>query len=224
MAENIFARVKRIVSGSVEDVVDSMERSGGEAVMREAIREVDRALDEARVEMGRAAAAKAQAARQIQMVSAKFDELTAKAKFAVEQNREELAEAAIARQVDLEARTPILDSARKDAEVEEERLRACIAALEARKREMEADLAAFLAAKRETTTGAAASVKGDAPDRRVERAQQAFDRGMNGAGGVTSAGAPDPDTAKKLAELETLARHQKINDRLASLKASVRHA
>ena len=225
MAENIFARVKRIVSGGVEDVVDSMEKAGGEAVMREAIREVDRALDEARAEMGKAAAVKAQAARQIQMVSGKLDELTAKAKFAVEQNRAELAEAAIARQVDLEAQTPILDSARKDAEGEEERLRACVAALAARKREMEADLAAFVAAKREVTTGAvAASIAGDAPDRRVERAQQAFDRGMTGAGGVTGAGAPDHDTAKKLAELETLARRQKINDRISSLKASVQHA
>ncbi len=224
MAENIFIRVKRIVSGGVEDVVDAIEKSGGETVMREAIREVDRALNDARVEMGKAAAKKAQASRQIQMVSAKLNELSAKAKFAVEQNREELAEAAIARQVDLEAQTPILDAVRKDAEVEEERLQACVAALAARKREMEADLTAFLAARREGTTGAAtSSISCDAPHRRVERAQQAFDRGMTGAGGVAGTSAPDHDTAKKLAELETLARREKINDRLSSLKAAVQH-
>jgi len=226
MAEFIFARVRRIVSGGVEDAVDALEKAGGESVMREAIREVDRGLDDARVEMGQAAAKKAQAARQIQMVSAKLDELTAKAKFAVEQNREDLAEAAIARQVDLEAQTPILESARKDAEVEEERLQACVAALAARKREMETDLAAFLAARREARTGAmtgavASAVAGDAPDHRVARAQQAFDRGMTGAGGVAGAGAPDHDTANKLAEIETLARREKINARLSSLKASV---
>ena len=45
MAESIFARVSRLLSATVEDTVDRMEQAGGDAVMREAIREADRAID-----------------------------------------------------------------------------------------------------------------------------------------------------------------------------------
>jgi len=222
MAENIFSRVRRIVSGGVEDLVDSMEKAGGESVMREAIREVDRALDEARVEMGRAAARKAQAARQVQMVGAKLEELTAKAKFALEQRREELAEAAVARQVDLETQIPVLEGAGKEAGEDEERLHACVAALAARKRQMESELAAFVAARREIkAAGCAVTPKEACDNRTIERAQEAFDRGMVHAGGVAGPGAIDPEAAKKLAELETLERSQKIGARMAALKAGM---
>src|SRR5215210_8711063 len=64
VAESIFARVRRIISGSVEDAVDAMERTGGPSVMREAIREVDRAIDDARAEHAAAAARRLQAMRQ----------------------------------------------------------------------------------------------------------------------------------------------------------------
>jgi len=46
MAESIFARVSRLLSATVEDTVDRMEQAGGDAVMREAIREADRAIDQ----------------------------------------------------------------------------------------------------------------------------------------------------------------------------------
>ena len=41
MAESIFMRVRRVISASIEDAVDAMERAGGTSVMREAVREVD---------------------------------------------------------------------------------------------------------------------------------------------------------------------------------------
>ena len=56
MAESIFMRVRRLISASVEDAVDAMERAGGPSVMREAIREVDRAIDEVRAEQEAASA------------------------------------------------------------------------------------------------------------------------------------------------------------------------
>ena len=45
LLESVFARVQRLLSAKVEDTVDRMETAGGEGVMREAIREVDRAID-----------------------------------------------------------------------------------------------------------------------------------------------------------------------------------
>ena len=51
MAESIFTRVSRIFSARVEDAVDRMEQAGGEAVMREAVREADRAIDEVKAQL-----------------------------------------------------------------------------------------------------------------------------------------------------------------------------
>ncbi|PPQ37271.1 hypothetical protein CH337_12920 [Rhodoblastus acidophilus] len=221
MAENILSRVRRLVSGGVEDLIDSMEKAGGESVMREAIREVDRALDDARAETGRAAARKAQAFRQVQMVSAKLKELEGKAKFALEQNREDLAEAAIARQVDLEAQVPVLEAAGCEAGEEEEHLHACVAALAARKRQMEADFAALAAARREASAASGAAADATYDDGIVEKAQRAFDRAMDLAGGAAGPSAIEPKTAKQLAEIEALERSEKINARLTALKADL---
>jgi len=51
MAESIFARVSRLLSATVEDTVDRMEQAGGDGVMREAIREADRAIDQVKAEL-----------------------------------------------------------------------------------------------------------------------------------------------------------------------------
>ncbi|MBA1879007.1 hypothetical protein HLX94_24455, partial [Escherichia coli] len=48
MAESVFLRVRRLLSAKVEDSVDAMERANSDGTMREAIREVDRAMDEVR--------------------------------------------------------------------------------------------------------------------------------------------------------------------------------
>ena len=103
MAESIFARVSRLLSATVEDAVDRMEQAGGDVVMQEAIREADRAIDQVKAERESAMARRLQAARQQKMLTERAEELTAKAKFAVSQGRDDLAEAALSRQIDFEA-------------------------------------------------------------------------------------------------------------------------
>ena len=68
MAESIFARISRLLSASVEDSVDRLEQAGGEAVMREAIREADRAVDQVKAELESVVSHRLQAARQQQML------------------------------------------------------------------------------------------------------------------------------------------------------------
>ena len=46
--------------------------------------------------------------------------------------------------------------------------------------------------------GVVSSAECDKPDRRAERAQQAFDRAMTGAGGVAGVGAPTMTQRKSL--------------------------
>ncbi len=52
MKESITGRVGRIVSSSVNALVDAIENVAPAMVMEEAIREVDAVLDEVRAELG----------------------------------------------------------------------------------------------------------------------------------------------------------------------------
>jgi phage shock protein A len=109
MAESIFARVSRLLSATLEDAVDRMEQAGGDAVMREAIREADRAIDEVKVEHQSTMARRLNAARQQKMLTERVEELTTKATFALKEGREDLAEAALSRQLDFETQAKKLD-------------------------------------------------------------------------------------------------------------------
>jgi phage shock protein A len=219
MAESIFSRVSRLLSATVEDAVDRMEQAGGDAVMREAIREADRAIDEVKAQRESTMARRLQAARQQKMLSERVAELTAKAKFALAEGREDLAEAALSRQVDFEAQAKKLDAVQAQARAEEQRLDDGLAALEARKRQMEDALQAYMASRREASLG------GDGParparsaEKKVDAAEQAFDRAMAGAGGVGFARA-DAETINRVAEIDGLQKSATVAERLAALKA-----
>jgi len=219
MAESIFARISRLLSATVEDAVDRMEQAGGDAVMREAIREADRAIDQVKAELQSTMARRLQAARQHKMVTDRAEELTSKAKFALGEGREDLAEAALSRQVDFEAEAKKLETAQQQAREEEQKLEEGLAALNARKRQMEDALQAYLISRREASLG------GDGPshpdrsaEKKLDKAEQAFERAMAGAGGVGFTRA-DGETINRVAEIDTMQRSATIAERLAALKA-----
>jgi phage shock protein A len=221
MAESIFMRVRRLISASVEDAVDAMERAGGPSVMREAIREVDRAIDEVRAEQEAAAARRLQAMRQQRMFREKLAALDAQARFAISEKREDLAEAAVSRQLDFEAQAERLDTVQTDAAGEASRLEECLVALTTRKTQMEEALAAFETAQRDAALG------GEGPTRptrtresKVRRAEEAFDRAMTAAGGVAGVTRTDAQTAAKVAEIATLQKSAAIAQRMAALRSA----
>jgi phage shock protein A len=219
MAESIFARVSRLLSATVEDAVDRMEQAGGDAVMREAIREADRAIDDVKAEHESTMARRLQAARQQRMLTERAEELTAKARFALGQGREDLAEAALSRQIDFEAHAKELDAVQQQAREEEQRLEDSLAALGARKRQMEDALQAYLVSRREAALGGDGPGRpGRSAEKKVVAAEQAFDRAMAGAGGVGFARA-DADTINRVAELDGMQKSATVADRLAALKA-----
>ena len=217
MSENLYVRVRRLVSANVNDLVDTLEKAQAEAVMKEAIREVDRAAEEVRAELGKAIAKQHHIRRTIEMTAKKIADLRDKAVFAVKQGRDDLAEAAVARMVDLEAQIPVLSAAAEEARAGQLKLEEFVAALGGRKRDMEADLKAFEEARRiaESAMGTISSM----PEQRAGRAQQAFDRTMKSASGLNAA-KPAPGNASQLAELEQMSRAQAIAGRLADLKKS----
>ncbi len=218
MAESIFARVGRLLSATVEDGVDRMEQAGGDAVMRESVREVDRAIDQVNVEHQSVMARRLQAARQQKMLGDRIEELNAKAKFAIEQGRDDLAEAAMSRQVDFETQVKKLDEVQSLAREAEAKYEDNIAALKTRKSQMEDALSAYAVSHHDAALG------GDGPTRngnqieaQVTRAEAAFDRAMTGAGGTGFTRA-DADTINRVAEIDTMHKGSVIAARLAALK------
>lgn len=219
MAESIFLRVRRLLSARVEDSVDMMERADSDSTMRESIRQVDRAIDEVRADQEKAIARRLQAARQQRMFAAKLEELTAKARFAIGEGREDLAEAALSRQVDLEAQIGNLEQMQVSAREEEDRLEENLTALRTRKKQMEEALAAFTIARSEAATGGDGGVESSRHiEKQVENAEAAFDRAMTGAGGVGLTRG-DAEALNRVAELDTLQKRSVVAQRLAALKA-----
>jgi phage shock protein A len=219
MAESIFARVSRLLSATVEDAVDRMEQAGGEAVMREAIREADRAIDEVRAQLESAQARRLNAARHQKMLSERVDELTGKAGFALKEGREDLAEAALSRQVDFEAQAKKLEGVQSQAREEEQRLEDGLTALQARKAQMEEALSAYLTSRREAALGGdGPSRPGRSAEKKVDAAERAFDRAMAGSDGVGLARA-DAQAINGVAEIDRLRKSATVAERLAALRA-----
>lgn len=225
MSEGLISRVKRLVVGSVNDIVDTIESAGPETVMREAIREIDRAADDVRAQLGRVVANRHNANKRLMDANAKHEELSEQARFAVEQSRDDLAEAAITRLLDMEAQVPVLESALKDLSAEQTELESYVTALLARKREMEAELAIFVETRAPSETlepgrAAPAAIHGLNAEQRAEKAASAFSRVLQGASGIAATAGADSATAAKLAELEKVAREHRVQERLAALKAT----
>ena len=226
MKDNLTNRVGRIISGSLNALVDAVENAVPETVMQESIREIDGAIDEVRAELGRVVASKHLAGTRLMEENRKHEELTEKIELAVNQGRDDLAEAAIASQLDIEAQIPVLEATIADCGNQEKELEGYISALQAKKREMQDELKQFRAAQQEAATVAAtgnagATSSGGGVEQRVEKASSAFDRVMENATGVGSAAVgADRKSAAQLAELDDMARRNRIQERLASVKGN----
>ena len=221
MKESLTTRVGRIVSGSVSALVDAVENAVPEAVMEEAIREIDSAIDEVRAELGRVAANKHLANTRLAEENRKHEELGEKVDLAVKEARDDLAEAAIASQLDIEAQIPVLQATVAECGDHETELEGYIQALQAKRREMREDLREYRKSRQEPpgqgvpgAQGGATQVQG-----KVEKAASAFDRVLEEATGMGSTRRPvDRVNAARLAELEELARKNRIQERLAAVK------
>jgi phage shock protein A len=218
MAESVFLRVRRLLSARVEDTVDGMERANSDGTMREAIREVDRAMDEVRRDREAAMTRRLQATRQQEMITEKLAKLTEQARFAIAEGREDLAEGALTRQVDLEAQAERLERLKELSREEEAKLDDSFTALQARKTEMEEALAAFMIARQDASLGGDSGLENKREiETKIRNAEAAFDRAMTGAGGVGFTRG-DAKAINSVAEIETMQKSATVAERLAALK------
>jgi phage shock protein A len=221
MPENIANRVGRIVSASVNSLIDTLEGVSPESVMQESIREIDSAVDDVRAELGTVIASKHLSNKHLSEKNTKHDELSAQISLAMKSERDDLARAGVSEQLDIEAQIPVLENAIIEAAEKEKELEGYLAALLAKSREMDKALKEFLESHRGTevigSDGGSSSHKSSVTSK-VSNATNSFDRVLSRNGVVTSDGKFDHENKAKLQELETLTREHRIEERLAALK------
>lgn len=223
MTDTIASRVTRVIGGSVHALLDAMENTAPEATMAQAIREVDQAIDEVRSELGRVEAVKHVASSSLNKLNTQKETLAEQIDIAMAKGDETLARAGIARQVDIDDQIPVLQRSLQDSVARGNELEGYIAALVAKKREMESALQDFIAAHAAASAPGAqasgASTSGGKVQGKVERAGDAFDRVL-AREGIAGASSPVNADAAKLRELQDMARTHRIDERLAALKAA----
>lgn len=224
MRDKLTNRVGRIISGSLNALLDAVENAVPETVMEEAIREIDGAIDEVRAELGLVVANKHLANSRLLEENRKHEDLSDKIEMAVTENRDDLAEVAIASQLDIEAQIPVLEATVAECGNQEKELESYISALQAKKREMKDELKQFRESRQEAAAisssgGGAAGTRSGGVEARVSKAESAFERVVENTTGLMGRiGTSDKHNAAKLAELEDMSRKNRIQERLAAIK------
>ncbi|MBT8341496.1 MAG: PspA/IM30 family protein [Desulfatitalea sp.] len=227
MKERIIKRVGRIVSGSFNSIVDAIENAAPETVMAEAVREVDGAIDELRAELGKVVANKHLSNMRLMEANKKHEDLTEKIELALKAKREDLAETAVSQQLDIEAQIPVLEATIKDCSDQEKEMEGYVNALLAKKREMQEELRQYRQSRVESqaadeTVDTSTSGSGAGIESRVSQAESAFDRVIEKATGLPgTVGSGDRKSAAQLAELESMAHKNRIQERLAAIKGKM---
>jgi phage shock protein A len=210
--EGILARMGRLLAAIASQTIDNAESSNKVAMVKQAIREIDLGADEARYALGKSRAEEFRLKRRRDELDRETATLTEKIRLALAENREDLARAGVARQIDLESQGLALERAMDFIELEiDEQTKALQAMLGAR-REAEvrlADLELSLSQHAPLETGkAAAATKSISPD----RAMAAIAR-------VTGVPASSVLGDKELDELDRLHREKEIAARLERIKS-----
>jgi phage shock protein A len=222
MKEKLTNRISRIITGTANSIVDAIEGAVPETVMEQAIRDVDNVIADVRDELGRVEANKHLLMKSITDKSSKHDSYAEQIQTALNEKREDLAEAAIAKQLDLEAQLPVLEQSLQSAKEEEAELNQAVVALQGKKREMQEDLRRFRNS-RQVAAGAPAGggdpSRREKPEHRAERADAAFSRVHERTTGIArSETSLDTQEAGKMAELQDLHRKNQIKERLEQAK------
>lgn len=223
MSETLKTRVSRVIAGSVHALLDRIEDQAPEAMLEQSIRGADAVIDDVRHELGVVSANRHLSQQQHAKLNTQHEVLTGQINDALAADREDLARAAVARQLDIEAQLPVLETTLSDHARQETELQGYVAALLAKKREMQDALYDFrksraAAASTAATPGAAG---GGAAEQRMDKVTDAFDRLYERQTGLTgTARGSSLQQAAQLKELDDLTRNHQITERLARLKAN----
>jgi phage shock protein A len=214
--EGVVARVGRVMAGMAHSVVDMAEQANPEAVLAQALREIDGAIDEVRTELGRAKGEQIRVEARMKQLEEERGALEKRIDTAIKNGRDDLAEAGVARQLDIEAQANLLAQLRAESRGEIQKLESSLDAIRASRREAEDRLQDL----RHTMTAAPDGTLMGGRDGAVDRANAKVERALNVTGRITGVpNGPAVQDAGALQDLEALHRDNQIKERLAQLKA-----
>ena len=220
MTDNLKSRVSRLIAGSFHTLVDAVENTAPEMVMEQAIREVEAVVAEVRNQLGKVETQRHLAARRLAEDSRRHEELSEQSRMAISQGRDDLASAAVERQLDLEAQQPVLDARLADLAEQKKTLESYLTALQGKRREMESDLREYREVQsRLNSEGPAA--QGSDFQLRAERAGTAFARIYQRQTGIQIT-PQSRENASRLVELEDLTRRSRVAERLAQIASEIK--
>ncbi len=110
MKDSISARIRRIITGTANSIVSRIEGLAPETILEQAIDEVDSAIDEVKAELGLVIAQKHHVSKAMSRLNEENVRLEEQILVAMREGRDDLAETAVGRQVDIEDQLPALEN------------------------------------------------------------------------------------------------------------------
>lgn len=211
--ESIGQRVSRIVAGGINALVDKAENISPIAVMNQAVREIDAAIADIRQELGKATVEEKRIKQSVDKEKNRHTELLEQINTAIAEERDDLAEAGIAKQMDIEAQLPVLEESLKEIQGRIKKYEEYIGALKGKKSQMQDDIELFKKTNKDLT-------EENAVNGSIDKALEAFNR----VGGMDITGDAKPEEESKLEQLAELQKNSRIQTRLAALKAKQANA
>lgn len=220
MSDSLRTRVTRVIAGGAHALLDKIEDVAPSVVLGQSVRELEQVTDDVRAELGLIVANRHLSQQQHLKLNKEHDAIGVALVTAITENRDDLAKPAIARQIDIEAQLPILESSLNELSMQDRELSGFIDALMGKKREMQRAISDFEASRRVSEGHANAKSSLVGAEAKIQSAQSSFDRTYQRQTGLSpNAQAANLQQSAKLTELNQLVIDNKINERLATLKA-----
>lgn len=211
MAENMLSRIGRIIAGTAHGAVDAIEDRAPRVVAEQALREIDRAIEDAKGILGKAQAQEYRIKAKIRDIDDEIADIEKKVAAGLAQGREDLAKPALGLQIDLEAQRSATGKALEEAQSEIRDATLALGAAQSARADASARVAALI--RSETTAREGSDPRGASQrnDDRIARSLAAVERATGTPGRPVTA-------AAEIEELARIQRDAEVEKRLKALK------
>ncbi len=217
-AESLFSRAGRLLAGIAVEAIERAEGNNKQAVVKQAIREIEAAEQEARDDLARERAQEWRLKARQGEIARDMEALNAQIATAVAGGRDDLAKSGIARQMDLEAQFEVVGKALEESEDKIETVLTTLRAIMSGLQDAEARLAELKRSEEQETASKSGGAKRAAGHATAAAKSAKASRAIERTVGVPASMAPSKD----IDELSKLHRDKEIAERLAKLKSESR--
>jgi len=214
-AESLFSRAGRLLAGIAVEAIERAEGNNKQAVVKQAIREIEAAEQEARDDLARERAQEWRLKARQAEIAREMEALNAQIATAVAGGRDDLARSGIARQMDLEAQFEVVGKALEESEDKIETVLTTLRAIMSGLQDAEARLAELKKSEEQETASKSGGAKRAAGHANAAAKSAKASRAIARTVGVPASMAPSKD----IDELSKLHRDKEIAERLAKLKS-----